>query len=137
MIFRNLSGRTRMVYSSICHTMLLSLLQGIALHSRLQKVQRREGICRKISQKYSIKKYNLICSFHCKKNIADPDLLAARLSAQESRTQQLQQKYNETLEEYKRKQEEVLCFCCRFVFLLKCDIFVERSKKTRVDSASD
>lgn len=43
--------------------------------------------------------------------IADPDLLAARLSAQEARTQQLQEKYNEHLEEYKRKQEEVLLPC--------------------------
>lgn len=40
---------------------------------------------------------------------ADPDLLAARLSAQEARTQALQQKYSQSLEEYKRKLEEVDC----------------------------
>lgn len=62
--------------------------------------------------------------------IIDPDLLAARLSAQEARTQQLQQKYNESLEEYKKKLEEV-----RFVIIMlwfnyvSVIIFTERGKE--------
>lgn len=63
--------------------------------------------------------------------ITDPDLLAARLSAQEARTQQLQEKYNERLEEYKRKQEEVMLPCWRFSVVLKCDFFLQREARKR------
>lgn len=69
------------------------------------------------------------------KLFADPDLLAARLSAQEARTHTLQQKYNESLEEYKKRQEEVRWFFMKRSVVTFLFFFIERNEEKRRNSA--